>query len=181
MDCQRQKQLALLKSALDQATLTRDSNPEGYEQARIAYYTTLNGQSWLVQEKTDIAKSEIEPVLRSYSDKLDALKGEIQSQKVFADLAGMLKSQESSDEQDNAFLTKQLSREKDHTAVLNRMNELGSPAPISITIPNTPPWYQIYFWWIVIGVLVIIVGGVVWTYRQQLLSMVYPPNLLPTS
>jgi uncharacterized protein YdaT len=178
MDCQRQKQLSLLKSALDQATATQDSNPEGYEEARIAYYTTLNGQSWLVQEKTDIAKNEIEPLLKNYSTKLDSLKEEIQSQKIFADLAGALKKQESSDEQDNAFLSKQVNAEKDQVALLNRMNELGAPAPIPVLVPVTPPWYQVFIWWIVGAVITVFILGWFWIYIRVILSWFKPSSNL---
>ena len=48
-ECQRQKNLVLLKLALDNTN--KESEPEKYEQARIAYYTELNGSAWLEKDK----------------------------------------------------------------------------------------------------------------------------------
>ena len=59
LQCQKEKQLVLLKQNLDAAN--KQSDPEGYEKARIAYFTLLNGPGWLAQEKQRIAKQEVEP------------------------------------------------------------------------------------------------------------------------
>ena len=129
LDCQKQKQLALLKSALDTATDNQDQDPEGYEQARIAYYTLLNGQGWLNSEKQRIATQEVQPVVSSYNTKYNALKGEKQAQSIFINLANNLKAQESSDKESNAFLKKELISEKDKADVLSRLNELNFGTP----------------------------------------------------
>lgn len=129
LDCQKQKKLTLLKQALDAADPIKD--PDGYEKARIAYFTLLNGPGWLANEKHKIASEEVEPVLKSYKQQYDALQGEIQSQGVFKNLADMLKSQESSDEQSNAFLKESLESEKDKARVADRLNELGGPSQTS--------------------------------------------------
>ena len=68
MDCQKQKQLDGLKVALDTATLNKDSDPIAYEKARVAYYTLLEGNTWLATEKDSIAKQDIEPVLTQYTN-----------------------------------------------------------------------------------------------------------------
>ena len=47
LNCQKEKDLALLKTKLDDAEKTKDTDPDGYSKARIAYYTLLNGQGWL--------------------------------------------------------------------------------------------------------------------------------------
>jgi hypothetical protein len=129
LDCQKQKQLALLKSALDTATDNQDQDPEGYEQARIAYYTLLNGQGWLNTEKQRIATQEVQPVVSSYNTKYNALKGEKQAQSIFVNLANNLKAQESSDKESNAFLKKELVSEKDKADVLSRLNQLNFGTP----------------------------------------------------
>ena len=73
-ECQKQKTLSGLKAVLDQKTLTKDTDPEGYEQARIAYYTALNGQGWLAKEKEKIAKDEIKPKISTYTAQYNDLK-----------------------------------------------------------------------------------------------------------
>lgn len=129
LDCQKQKQLVLLKQSLD--SIDQQQDPAGYEKARIAYFTLLNGPGWLAQEKQRIASDEVEPVLSSYTQQYNALKGEQKSQSVFKSLADSLKVQQSADEESNRFLKKQLSAEKDAAAVKDRMNQLNAGTPYS--------------------------------------------------
>ena len=123
-DCQKQKNLILLKSALDGIDETQD--PEGYAKARIAYFTLLNGQGWLNTEKQRIATEEVKPVLDDYRTQYNSLKSEKKSQSIFTNLSNALTAQESVDSADNAFLKKQMAIEKDRADVMNRMNQLAS-------------------------------------------------------
>lgn len=127
-DCQRQKLLSGLKTTLDQKTGTKDQDPEGYEQARIAYFTALNGQGWLATEKSRIAKEEISPKITGYTNQYNQLTGQEQSQKVFVNLMNSLKAQEVEDEDDLHSLKKQLTQEKDKVSVLNRLSSLSTPS-----------------------------------------------------
>lgn len=127
LECQRQNQLASLKIALDTATQNRATDPEAYEQARIAYFTLLNGQGWLNQEKRRIAKNEIEPLVSKYRSEYEALKGEQKTQSMFKNLEDALKAQEIADEQTGGFLKKQLQAEKDKALIADRLNALGAP------------------------------------------------------
>lgn len=124
-ECQKQNQLTVLKQKLD--SIDPEANPSDYEQARIAYFTLLNGPGWLAQEKQRIAKEDVEPVLSNFRQQFNALKGEQQSQGIFQNLASALKSQAGADEQSNAFLKKQLMAEKDKAATSDRLVQLGGP------------------------------------------------------
>lgn len=135
LECQKQKNLDLLKTAFDQAAETQDQDPTGYEKARIAYYTLLNGPGWLATEKQRIAKEDVKPVLDEYNSKYKSLKSEQQSQSIFTNLANVLKSQESSDLESNAFLKKQLNEEKDKAQILDRLNSLNSMPEQTSYIP----------------------------------------------
>lgn len=126
--CQRQRQLDGLKLTLDQKEETQSTDPEGYEQARIAYYTALNGQGWLTDEQNRIAKDEIEPVISGYTTQYNDLNKQLKTNKVFANLASSIQSEQNEDQEDLRFLKKQFQREKDQADVLNRLT----------TITNTP-------------------------------------------
>jgi len=121
LECQKQKQLALLKTALDNAT-----DPEEQEKARIAYYTLLNGQGWLAGEKNRIAKDDIEPVLANYSTKYNALKGEQQSYASVKRITDGISASAKADEGTNAFLNKEMNDSKDKADVLDRLNQLNT-------------------------------------------------------
>lgn len=151
-ECQRQKKLSGLKAAFDEKTATRDADPEGYEQARIAYFTELNGQGWLAQEKQRIASEEIAPVVSGYRQQYDSLKGEVKNQDVFVKLMGMLKADEDQDTQELGGLTKKLQSEKDKADTLNRLNELNQPD--AQASPNISPTV-LYIILAVVGLFVI--------------------------
>lgn len=130
MACQRQKQLDGLKTALDTATTTKDTDPEGYEKARVAYYTLLEGNTWLANEKDTIARQEIEPVLTDYSNRYNDLKDRKKQHDIFVNLAATLESQEKTGEAELSFLNKKIATEKVDTDVLNRLTQLkSSPTP----------------------------------------------------
>lgn len=125
-ECQRQKLLSGLQTNMNQKEQTKDSDPEGYEQARIAYYTALYGDSWLASEKQRIAQNEISPKITSYSTQYEDLKKQQSSQQVFVNLMNALQAQETSDEGDLSYLKKQFQDQKDKADVLNRLSQLGT-------------------------------------------------------
>ena len=172
MDCQRRNNLESLKTAMDLAEKTKDTNPEGYEQARIKYNTLLNGQGWLAKEKDRIAKSEIEPKVVEYTSKFKELTGAQKSQDIFVNLAGALKAQSDEDVSENAFLKRQLSSGTDKTATLNRLSQLtGIPDGFSFTtyIPIVLD--------VVIGIISIIVVYMLYRKFAPATTVQQPPIL----
>ena len=166
MDCQKQKQLDGLKVALDTATLNKDSDPIAYEKARVAYYTLLEGNTWLATEKDSIAKQDIEPVLTQYTNTYNELKDRKKQQDIFVNLATSLKTQEQGNEEELAFLNKETNKEKIDTDVLNRLTELkGSP-----TVEFDWILYLLYF---IIGSLGLYV---VYLLITKIIAYVYPPK-----
>jgi hypothetical protein len=133
LNCQKEKDLALLKTALDNADVNREQDPVTYDKARIAYYTLLNGPGWLQTEKQRIARQDVLPVTSSYTTKFNALKGEKKAQSTFVSLADNLKAQQASDQSSNAFLDKEFKKEKDKADVLNRLHMFGDSSTINVT------------------------------------------------
>jgi hypothetical protein len=125
--CQKQKNLDLLKKTLDETD--KETDPEGYEKARIAYNTLLYGQGWLQGEKQRIGKEEVLPVINNYRNTYESLKADKKSQSMFINLSNILTGQEQADSADNQFLQKELTKEKDRAEVLNRMSELNAGTP----------------------------------------------------
>lgn len=167
-NCQRQKQLDGLKAALDQAMATRIEDPERYQQARIAYYTLLNGQEWLQKEKNRIAKENIEPVLSEYNTKYSVLKEEKDQQQTIAGLASRMLNYQSKNEDELNFLNKNLTDSDSQKDVLNRITTLGTPSE-----------YMIYLLYAVIGILALNVLYMVYSKRSVILSYFYTPQPTP--
>jgi len=135
--CQRQKMLDGLKTTLDQKAETRDTDPEGYEQARIAYLTALHGQGWLAKEKERIAKKDVEPTVSSYINQYNSLKKEKQQNDVFVNMANAIKYQEADDEEQIQFLNKEFNKQKNATKVLNRLEILNN---LPTQVPTSSGW-----------------------------------------
>jgi len=51
---------------LQDAENVRDQAPDAYNQARVAYYTLLKGDTWINEEKNRIAQSEAQPIVNQY-------------------------------------------------------------------------------------------------------------------
>lgn len=144
LECQRQKNIVLLKLALDNTN--KESEPEKYEQARIAYYTELNGSAWLEKDKERRAREELKPILTDFNTKYKELTDFKNSNKAFLNLSSVLTNQLKNDEEDNSYLNKQYNKEKTLTETLLRKNQLtNTPSPIS-----TNSWlYTIVFWFLI--------------------------------
>jgi len=166
MDCQRQKQLDGLKIALDTATDNKDIDPGGYEQARIAYYTLLNGQGWLAGEKDRIAKQEIEPILTEYSTQFKTLKDKKKQQSIFVNLSSALSAQEKEDESEVKFLNSEVAKEINNADILNRLTQLK-------TVSEPQQDWLHYLLYALVGLLAIYTVYLVIT---KAIKYVYPPQ-----
>lgn len=111
-ECMKGKTLAGLKAQMESS-----KNPADREQARLAYFTTLNGQDWLQKEKERIAKEELEPMLVDYRNKFNALKQQQKTQSMFVTLMNQNVS-------DSHFVDEKLKRQESNTGALVRLNEL---------------------------------------------------------
>jgi len=123
LDCQRQKDLAVLKTALDNSNKTTD--PAGYNKARVAYYTLLEGPGWLDKERQKLAQNEVLPILNNFNSQFDSLKKEEESNKVFVNLADSLRAKNDADDYDSQYLKRVLEAETDKARVEARTNELN--------------------------------------------------------
>ena len=123
LDCQRQKDLAVLKTALDNSNKTTD--PAGYNKARVAYYTLLEGPGRLDKERKTLAENEVLPILNNFNSQFDSLKKEEESNKMFVNLADSLRAKSEADDYDSQYLKRVLEAETDKARVESRTNELN--------------------------------------------------------
>ena len=122
----KSQQLEGLKTALDTAEANKASNPAAYEQARIAYYTLKDGQSWLSKEKERLARDHVAPVLKSQDSQFNALQSELGTHSKVAQYAKDLQDKQVGDEEDARFLQKKYVDEENKANAANRLFELGS-------------------------------------------------------
>lgn len=158
-DCLRQRKLDALKLAMD--TAEKSGNTVAYNEARTNYYTLLKGQGWLVAEKQDIAKKEIEPVIGKYVQAYHELTDKEKSQHQFKNLAAAVKSHE----EDNTLLKKQVEKVHDKAEVAKRSVELQSTSNFSSYLP-----------WILDGIIALL--GIVIVYMLYRRFTYVPPTVL---
>ena len=72
---------------LQEAENARDTAPDAYQTARVAYYTLLKGDTWLNEEKNRVANAEAQPVINDLLSNYQNLQYNLnQLQKYFFDL-----------------------------------------------------------------------------------------------
>lgn len=76
---------------LQAAENTRDQSPQAYQDARMTYYTLLNGPEWAEEEKMRIAKSEVDPVVAQYTSNYETKALQVQQQGKTIDMVNGLK------------------------------------------------------------------------------------------
>ena len=86
-DFPKEKQLENAFKDMQAAENVRDIDPQGYQNARITYYTLLKGESWRDQEKERITKAELEPLVNRYSSQIQETLAEISNQTLTIDAA----------------------------------------------------------------------------------------------
>jgi hypothetical protein len=157
-DCLKEKELKALKAAMDASP----NNP----QAKTDYYTKLYGQDWLREQKEKTAKSEVDPVLTSYTSKYENLNAQLKSQGQFSGLAKAVAS-----DGGIALLAEDYDAEKSKADVLNRLWILnGNPAFADLDIVRS-------LLYLVIGILsVYILILAVQKYRKYRYG--YRPGML---
>jgi len=165
-DCRRQKDLKDLKYAMDLAAKNKSTEPEVYEQARIKYYTLLDGQKWLKTEQERIAKSDIEPIVSAYTTKYSDLKKEQRTNSTFINLANSVKSQQADVDDKNKILEKQIETQKNTIDVKNRLYQLAGMPAGSVVTPYLPIILDV-----IIGILSIIVAYLLFTKIGSLFSV----------
>ena len=150
---------------MDLAAKNKSTDLETYEQARIKYYTLLDGQKWLKTEQERIAKSDIEPIVSAYTTKYADLKKEQDTNSTFINLANSVKSQQADVEDKNSILEKQIQIQKNSADVTNRLYQLAGVPAGSVATPYLPIILDV-----IIGILSIIVAYLLFTKISSFFS-----------
>jgi hypothetical protein len=61
--------LSVAFRSMQDAENARDTAPDAYQSARVAYYTLLKGDTWVNEEKNRVADAEAQPVINNLLDK----------------------------------------------------------------------------------------------------------------
>jgi len=137
IQCQRDKQLKQLNSAMVAAIQNKDTNPEAYEKAKVDYYTVKEGQGWLSKDKEDKANQAVQPILDSYQTKFDKMKDDIKYQTMRLQAKQDALNSQVGDEDEVRFIQSQIEKEREAASVYRRTKELeGLPVDVYAWLPS---------------------------------------------
>lgn len=137
IQCQRDKQLKTLNSAMVAAIQNKDTNPEAYEKAKVDYYTVKEGQGWLSKDKEDKANQAVQPILDSYQTKFDKMKDDIKYQTMRLQAKQDALNSQVGDEDEVRFIQSQIEKEREAASVYRRTKELeGLPVDVYAWLPS---------------------------------------------
>jgi hypothetical protein len=107
-------------NALQAAENARDVAPDAYQQARIAYYTLVKGDTWINDEKTRIGKVESQPVIQNYLSDYSELAQQINTHKSTIETVNGIKDKVLTVKDDLQYSVSAFQRQLD--AIRNQMN-----------------------------------------------------------
>jgi uncharacterized protein YaaR (DUF327 family) len=137
IQCQRDKQLKQLSSAMVTAIQNKEKDPEAYEKARTAYYTVKEGQGWLSKENEEKANQQVQPILDSYQSKFDKMKQDMIYQTVAMQAKKDALTSQVGDEEELRFIQAQIEKEREDASIYQRTKELqGLPVDIYSWLPS---------------------------------------------
>ena len=126
VQCQRNKQLNVLLTDLQKATVNKTKDPQAYENARMKFYTLKEGQGWLHTEKEKIAQKALKSATDGYEKRHKLIEVENARRQAIDEA----KAGEVGDEDEVRFLRSQIAKEKDKAGVHSRLFELTTDTNI---------------------------------------------------
>jgi hypothetical protein len=87
----RETKLRNAFAKLQAAENVRDKSPSAYQQARSAYYTLKDGDTWIEQEKQRLLKAEVDPKAQTFVDSRQQALGQFFNQRRTIDVVNGLK------------------------------------------------------------------------------------------
>jgi hypothetical protein len=136
-DCQKNKKLKVLSSAMVTAIQNKEKDPQAYERARTAYYTFKDGQGWVHQEKEKKANETVLPILDSYQKRFDKMKQDMVYQAAVAQAKQDALNSQVGDEDEVRFIHSEIEKEREQASVYKRMQELAYvPVDVYAWLPS---------------------------------------------
>ncbi len=152
-------------NSLQAAENARDVAPDAYQQARIAYYTLIKGDTWINDEKTRIGKVEAEPVIRNYLSNYSELSQQINTHKSTIETVNGIKDKVLTVKDDLQYSVSAFQRQLD--AIRNQMN-INKKKQIETVQQTTSTIDTVLNWLMILGTFLAIFFVVRYLMRKSL-------------
>lgn len=81
----KDSQIENAKITLFEAEEGRDENPDGYQQARVNFYTLLQGDGWVTTEEQRV-RNQVEREVQTYQERILSLSKRLDAQSQYSDI-----------------------------------------------------------------------------------------------
>lgn len=98
---------------LQAAENVRDQSPQAYQDARLRYYTLVNGDAWVDQEKTRITNAEVMPKIAQYMSSYEDMNTRIAQQQQTLDVVNNVSDKVLSMKDEFAYATNTFAKQID--------------------------------------------------------------------
>jgi len=123
----------------------RDTAPDAYQTARVAYYTLLKGENWMDEEKNRIASVEAQPVINEFINKYKLLQDKRSQQQSVIDSMNSVKENVLSVKDDLAFSVTNF--QKQIADITNQINK--DKRDQTIQLVKATSWIEVLLNWLI--------------------------------
>lgn len=136
---------------LQESENARDTAPDAYQSARVAYYTLIKGDTWVNEEKNRVANSEAQPVINNLVDKYRNLQYTRSRQQGVIDSMNNVKQSVLSVKDDLDFSVSNFKKHLDD--IKNQINKDKRDQEVQLAKAST--WIEVLLNWMIILVSLI--------------------------
>ena len=130
---------------LQEAENARDTAPDAYQTARVAYYTLLKGDTWLNEEKNRVANTEAQPVINNIVSKYQDLQYTRSRQQAVIDSMNNVKDSVVSVKDDLDFSVSNFKRQIED--IKNQINK--DKREQSVELVKATTWIEVLLNWLI--------------------------------
>jgi hypothetical protein len=150
------------KNSLLSAENERGANPDAYQQARVSYYTLLQGDSWNQQERQRV-ENEVRRDITGYQTQISSLVGRINSQSQYTDIVQGTSDRVLQAKDDFDFMVDSFSTQLDKIYTETQKQTRDAQNRILYDMS----WIDTMLNWLIIGALVLAIGVVGYRLYQK--------------
>lgn len=175
----REQRLHDTFTALQQAEDTRDSNPEGYQLARNAYYTLKNGDDWIDTERQRLLDAEVTPETDRYRSDYEVAMAQKNGQQRTLDIINSVKDRVLSMKDDFQYTTSMFKSQLDKLKSQLNIERRGRQAETSSE--STTTFYKWFNTLLNLCIAVALVYGAltIWTKVRRMREQRWTTYTLP--
>ena len=150
------------KESLLSAENGRTENPDGYQQARVNYYTLLQGDSWLTTEEQRVG-NEVQQEVQNYQERIRSLSKRLDAQTQYSDIVRNTSDRVLQAKDDLQFMVDNFAKQLDKINVEKEKQVRLARESTQSSIE----WIDVLLNWAIIIVLILAIGIVSYRLFQK--------------